>query len=229
MWGSPSKMQTLGSLNDAGGLMKRFLLMTSCMALLAGCDLIPRGAGLQAEVLAATREDDGTTTMDFAVEVVTRENLATFVRWPAADDTHYHWIRRVDQPNTRTIANGDTLRITIWSTEDNGLLTAPGQRFVTLPDMRVSANGTVFLPYVDTVRVRGMSPERARAMIEDRYMSVTPSAQVQIELIEGRARTVSLCGWRRDFGEPEQSAGTPATQWPHLRYFSGSSAGPARK
>lgn len=172
--------------------MKRFLLMTSCMALLAGCDLIPRGAGLQAEVLAATREDDGTTTMDFAVEVVTRENLATFVRWPAADDTHYHWIRRVDQPNTRTIANGDTLRITIWSTEDNGLLTAPGQRFVTLPDMRVSANGTVFLPYVDTVRVRGMSPERARAMIEDRYMSVTPSAQVQIELIEGRARTVSL-------------------------------------
>lgn len=172
--------------------MKRFLLMTSCTALLGGCDLTPRGAGLQREVLAATVEADGTLTTDFAVEVVTRENLVTYLTWPAADDAHYHWISRVDQPNTRTIANGDTLRITIWSTEDNGLLTAPGQRFVTLPDMRVSANGTVFLPYVDNVRVRGMSPGRAREVIEEKYMSVTPSAQVQVELIEGRERTVSL-------------------------------------
>jgi len=174
--------------------MKRLLLLTGCTAFLGACDFIPRGAGFQTEVLAATREADGTKTTDFAVEVVTRDNLATFLSWPAADPEHYHWIGRVDQPNTRTIANGDTLRITIWSTEDNGLLTAPGQRFITLPDMRVSANGTVFLPYVDTIRVRGMSPENAREMIEERYLTVTPSAQVQIELIEGRERSVSLVG-----------------------------------
>lgn len=172
--------------------MKRFLLFASCCALLSGCALIPRGAGLQSEVLAATRDENGELQTDFAVEAVTRANLATFINWPAPSDAHYHWINRVDQPNTRTIASGDTLRITIWSTEDNGLLTSPGQRFVTLPDMRVSPSGTVFLPYVDTVRVRGMSPQRARAVIEEKYLDVTPSAQVQVELIEGRQRTVSL-------------------------------------
>ncbi|MFT5865355.1 MAG: polysaccharide export outer membrane protein [Gammaproteobacteria bacterium] len=172
--------------------MKRFLLLTSCTAFLAGCDLIPRGAGLQSEVLAATRDENGQPQMSFAVEVVTRDNLATFIRWPAPDDNHYNWIARVDQPNTRSITSGDTLHITIWSTEENGLLTAPGQRFVTLPDMRVSAAGTVFLPYVDTIRLRGMSPQRAREVIEERYATVSPSAQVQIELIEGRERTVSL-------------------------------------
>lgn len=172
--------------------MKRFLLLTSCTALLAGCDLVPRGAALQSEVIAATRDENGQQQMDFAVESVTRANLVTFVSWPAPSDDHYHWISRVDQPNTRTIAPGDTLSITIWSTEDNGLLTAVGQKFITLPDMRVSPTGTIFLPYVDTVSVRGMSPQRAREMIEEKYSIVTPSAQVQVELTEGRQSAVSL-------------------------------------
>jgi polysaccharide export outer membrane protein len=175
--------------------MTRFSLFAMCAFFLAGCDWIPRGAGLQAEVLAVTRDETGQiTTPEFVVEAVTRDNLATFVSWPSPDDHHYYWIERVDQPNTRTITPDDTLRITIWSTEDNGLLTSAGQRFVTLPDMRVSPNGTVFLPYVDTIRVQGMSPERAREIIEERYMNVTPSVQVQLELIEGRQRSVSLVG-----------------------------------
>lgn len=175
--------------------MTRFSLFAMCAFFLAGCDWIPRGAGLQAEVLAVTRDETGQiTTPEFVVEAVTRDNLATFVSWPSPDDRHYYWIERVDQPNTRTITPDDTLRITIWSTEDNGLLTSAGQRFVTLPDMRVSPNGTVFLPYVDTIRVQGMSPERAREIIEERYMNVTPSVQVQLELIEGRQRSVSLVG-----------------------------------
>lgn len=172
--------------------MKRLLVLTVCSALLAGCDLVPRGAALQTEVLAATRVEDGTRQTDFAVEVVTRENLATFLQWAPANDHGYPWISRVDQPNNRMIAAGDTLRITIWSTEDSGLLTGPGQRFATLPDLRVSPGGAVSLPYVNTVRVLGLSPERAQELIEQEYMSVIPSAQVQVELTEGRARTVSL-------------------------------------
>jgi polysaccharide export outer membrane protein len=157
--------------------------------------MLPRGAGLQSEVLAVARNDDGTQAApDFAVETVTRANLATFVHWPDIVTTSLPWIGRVDQPNTRTITDGDTLSITIWNTEENGLLTAPGQRFVTLPDMRVSPSGTVFLPYIGAQRVRGMAPERARAFIEEKYVDVTPSAQVQLELIEGRARAVSLIG-----------------------------------
>lgn len=165
------------------------------LTLLAGCSFLPRGAGLQSEVLAvATDENGAQTTPEFAVEIVTRTNLTTFVSWPDVNATHLPWISRVDQPNTRIIAAGDTLRVTIWANEENGLLTAPGQRFVTLPDLRVSSSGSVFLPYIGDQGVRGMSPERARSVIEEKYLSVTPSAQVQIELVEGRARAVSLVG-----------------------------------
>ncbi|PVA05205.1 polysaccharide biosynthesis/export family protein [Thalassorhabdomicrobium marinisediminis] len=172
--------------------MRRILILLCCATLLAGCDLAPRGAALQSEVLSTDRQAGGQQTPDFAVEPVTRTNLVTFLHWPTTGPAPLPWIDRVDQPNTRIITSGDTLRVTIWSTESNGLLTAPGQRFITLPDIRVTPNGTITLPYIDTMRVRGMSPERAREVIEERYLAIAPSAQVQVELIEGRERTVSL-------------------------------------
>lgn len=172
--------------------MKRLIICLGLMAGLAGCDLIPRGAGLQTEVLAAARDNDPQTVPDFAIEVVTRSNLATFIAWPPADDHHYHWLNRVDQPNTRTIQPGDTLSITVWTTENDGLLTGPGQRNVTLPETQVSSVGKIFLPYVGDIRVQGMSPERARARIEEEYSAALPSAQVQLILAEGRQQSVSL-------------------------------------
>ena len=163
-----------------------------CALLISGCDLVPRGAGLQSEVLATSRAATTETVPDFAIEAVTRENRATFVNWPAPDPDHLGWLDRVDQPNTRTIRPGDTLRITVWTTEDDGLLTGPGQRNVTLPDSRVSASGSVFLPYVGDLRVSGMSPERARERMEEKYMEALPSVQVQLDLAEGRQAAVSL-------------------------------------
>lgn len=158
---------------------------------LSACSIVPRGAALQSEVLAAA--EPGTETLpDFAVEPVTRIALPVFANWPAVGEPHLHWIERVRQPANRIIAPGDTLAVTIWSTEESGLLTSPGQRFVTLPEIRVSPSGTIFLPYIGTQRVEGMSPERAREVIEERYIDVSPSAQVQLMLAEGRASAVSL-------------------------------------
>jgi len=174
--------------------MLRFLMGVCAILSLSACDWIPRGAGLQSEVLAAARDDNPETIPDFAVEIVTVSNVATFMRWPAADSAHLHWIDRVDQPNTRSIKAGDTLRITVWATENDGLLTGPGQRNVTLPDARVSSSGRIFLPYIGDFLVSGMSPDRARARVEEAYTRVQPSAQVQLEMIEGRAQEVSLIG-----------------------------------
>ena len=119
------------------------------MIVLGACDLLPRGAGLQTEVLAASRNDEGQKVTDFSIEPVTRENLVTYLRWAPASSDHFHWINRVDQPNSRIIRAGDTLDITVWTTNiDGGLLTAPGQRSVELAGNRVSSNGTIFLPYL---------------------------------------------------------------------------------
>ncbi|ROU02991.1 polysaccharide biosynthesis/export family protein [Histidinibacterium lentulum] len=172
--------------------MRRLIMLLGMALMLGACTFLPRGAGLQREILNQQHSASAETPMDFSVAAVVRENLATFAAWPDVDHHGLDWIRRIDQPNNRIIAAGDTISITIWSTEDNGLLTAPGQRFVSMPQMRVSSSGTLFLPYIGTIRVAGMSPETARARIEEQYLVVTPSAQVQLEMTEGRANTVSL-------------------------------------
>ena len=165
---------------------------------LAGCAL-PRGAGLQSEVLAAAAPQDsaagGSGTVaesDFAVHPVTRDTLARYAAWPGLGPRGLPWINRQPQEPNRIIAAGDTVSVTVWNTEENSLLTSPGQRFVTLAGLRVSSTGTVFLPYVGDMRIEGMSPERARAAIEERFVEITPAAQVQLDLVEGRQSTVSL-------------------------------------
>ncbi|MCF2903356.1 polysaccharide export protein [Octadecabacter sp. CECT 8868] len=161
--------------------------------LLSGCDLIPRGAGLQSEVLAVPDSSNGEEVVpEFAVEPITRDNLATFLHWPDIDNDNLRWIEAADQPNTRIVTPGDRLDITIWGTEENGLLTNPGQRSVTFPQTTVSAAGTIFLPFVGDIKVSGMSPDRARARIETEYQGALQSPQVQLELTEGPNRQVTL-------------------------------------
>ena len=182
------------------------ILLIGCAVLVAACGTLPRGAGLQREVLAHSEDTVENTTAnapldgqpalpsEFAVEPITRDSLTRYANWPNVGEHGMDWIRRVDQPNSRIIAPGDTVAVTLWNTEDNSLLTAPGQRFVSLPPNRVSQAGAVFLPYIGQIKVSGMSPDQARAAIEKGYLTVTPSAQVQLELVEGRQSTVSLIG-----------------------------------
>lgn len=174
--------------------MKQFLGLALCVLMLAGCAVIPRGAGLQSEVLSAQDQTDAQGRPEFTIEVVTRDNLAVFASWPTINAESFRWINRLDQPNSRIIAPGDKVTVTLWSTEENGLLMSPGQRFTTLPEMQVSSGGTVFLPYIGSQRISGMSPERARERIQEEYLAVSPSVQTQLSLVEGRGRTVSLVG-----------------------------------
>ncbi|WP_368185827.1 polysaccharide biosynthesis/export family protein [Aestuariibius sp. HNIBRBA575] len=167
------------------------LIIAALSFVLTACSL-PRGAGFQSEVLGS--QDDPEEIRDFAVEIVTRDSLPQFANWPQIGPSRLSWIDRTPQAANRIIAAGDVVSITIWSNEENGLLTSPGQRFVTLEPMRVSSSGTVFLPYVGSQRISGMSPQHARETIENKYIEVTPSAQVQLEVQEGRQNTVSLVG-----------------------------------
>lgn len=189
---SAMKIRLPGAPQTSRAILLPLVLATG----LAGCSL-PRGAALQSEVLAVvqTAEEIATGTpaqADFAVEPVTRDALARYAQWPAVGETGHRWINRQEQPANRIIAAGDTVEITIWNTEENSLLTGPGQRVITLPAMTVSSAGTVFLPYVDTIRISGMSPDRAREAIQERFADVIPSAQVQLNMTEGRQSTVSL-------------------------------------
>ena len=161
--------------------------------LIGACSSVPRGAALQSETLSVDDSAEGQAA-DFQVARVTRATIASYAVWPGQNSGALPWINRVEQPATRIIAAGDTLRVTIWTTETEGLLTSAGQRAVTLPDARVATGGTIYLPYAGAIRVSGMSPESARDAIEAKMGEVMASVEVQLTVEEGRANTVSLIG-----------------------------------
>ena len=160
------------------------------LLMLAGCGF-PRGAGFEREILLGSVAADGEITRDFAVEPVTRAELARYDHWPRTGSGAMRWIGRQAQPANRIIAPGDIVAIRVWSTEVNSLLTESGKRSADLGKITVSSAGTIFLPYVESLRIAGMSPDRAREVIQERFVAIIPSAQVQLELQEGQQSTVS--------------------------------------
>ena len=57
---------------------------------------------------------------------------------------------------------GDTVNLTIWDSQDNSLLTSIEQRVVPMNGLVISPQGTIFVPYIDEVKIIGLSPEEAR-------------------------------------------------------------------
>lgn len=153
---------------------------------LAGCAAFPRGAGLASEILAEPAADEA----GFSIEPVTRERLGPLSHWPAP--ASLPWAPRNPPRGVGVIAPGDRIALTVWNAEDNSLLTAPGQRSVSLGEISVPESGTVFLPWLGELRLAGLTREAARVQIEARYLDVMPSAQVQLQLQEGRLNAVSL-------------------------------------
>ncbi len=164
------------------------LIVALCAA--SACSL-PRGAALQGEVLREQR----TGMPTFQVVPVTRANIPAISNWPATGGHQpYHWPGTRDGGNGSIISTGDTLDVTIWDSQDNSLLTNPGQRFTQIQGVEVDGNGSIFLPYVNKVGVRGLSASEARAKIQSRLEPIVPSAQVQVSLQQGRDNSVDVVG-----------------------------------
>ena len=178
-------------------LRPKFLPLCGVALLLAACSVAPRGAGLQSEVLqsrtAAGKSAVGDALpQDFAVEAITRESLGRYANWPArSQGRSYSWPKGQNGKSSQ-IRPGDVISISVWVSEDNSLLTAPGQRVVEMPEITVSPAGQVFLPYIGQVDIAGQSQEKARASIEAAYVKVTPSAQVQLRNVQGRQSSASV-------------------------------------
>ena len=168
-----------------------FLLLT----FVASCGSLPRGAGIQSEVLAAPDtqvQPNGETVYGFSVFEINGDILPLLANWPSKDARRSSWINRQAQPASLLIAPGDMLDVTIWDAEENSLLTNAGQRVAQLRGIKVNSDGRIFIPFVGNLRVTGMSPQSARARIESQLTQTIPSAQVQVSVAPGRANTANL-------------------------------------
>ncbi len=167
----------------------RALSALLCIGFLASCTL-PRGAALQSEVIGARKARES----EFAVYPVSRALLPSISQWPTVNEAGLGWITTSRGSSGQIIRGGDSVSVTIWDNDVNSLLVAESGRNTTLTDMRVSPDGSIFLPYVGEVRIGGISPQAARERLQSALMEVAPSAQVQISLTEGRGNAVDLVG-----------------------------------
>ncbi|BBU59225.1 MULTISPECIES: polysaccharide biosynthesis/export family protein [Mameliella] len=168
----------------------RLITLLAAVLALAACSL-PRGAAIQSEVLNQKDAEKPT----FQVIEVTRENVPGLATWSASGwHGHYHWPNTSHGSSSSVIRTGDRIDIIIWDSQDNSLLTSPGERFAEIKGVEVDSQGSIFLPYVNKVGVRGLTATGARAKIQERLAPILPSAQVQLNLQQGRDHTVDVVG-----------------------------------
>jgi polysaccharide biosynthesis/export protein len=170
--------------------------VTSAVTLLAACAL-PSGAPEQERILAGANAVEAT----YAVYPITRDTLDQLKSWPITGPTGtVGWISRERGPGNQVIQAGDTVDLTVWDNEESSLLTNAQQKVVELSGIVVSPDGSVFLPYVSDVYVAKMSPDEARAAIQERMVMIIPSAQVQLSHTPGRKSSVDLISGVRKAG-----------------------------
>ncbi len=104
------------------------------------------------------------------------------------------WISHKHIGSTSIIAAGDKANLIIWDNDENSLLTAPGQKVINIENLTVSSKGTIFIPYLDQLKISGLSDETARAKIQTQLAMIIPSAQVQLTTAAGIKRSISLVG-----------------------------------
>lgn len=169
---------------------RKILTLIAAALTVSACSL-PRGAALQSEVL----KEQNAETPTFQVVEVTRANIPAISSWPASGwHGHYHWPNTSEGASSSVIRTGDRVDVTIWDSQDYSLLTNPGQRFTEIKGVEVDGNGSIFLPYVNKVGIRGLTPSGARTKIQSRLEPIVPSAQVQISLQQGRDHSIDVVG-----------------------------------
>ncbi len=167
------------------------LALTGIIALPVSCarGRLPGGAPVSEEIL----EQASSETADFALYPVNRAFLPTAAQWPPTGKQEtLGWISASRGARTQIIQPGDRLTLRIWDSSENSLLTSLDQKVVQLQDVTVASNGAIFMPYVGNISIIGLTPDLAREELQTALEAIVPSAQLQLDMTEGRNNSVDL-------------------------------------
>jgi polysaccharide export outer membrane protein len=166
----------------------RSVFALALVSMLGACAL-PQDVGEERQILKGS--DDPAAT--FAVQVVSRDTLPMLKDWPISHPiANLGWIKHSATASDPLIEAGDTVSLIVWDNDETSLLSTPTQNVIQLPNLRVSSKGTVFLPYADEVYIAKMTPDEARLAIQNKLLSIIPSAQVQLQFASGSNNSVEL-------------------------------------
>ncbi|SCZ72025.1 polysaccharide export outer membrane protein [Epibacterium ulvae] len=164
-------------------------VLTGVILLPAACSRLPGGAPASREILREASDVEA----DFELYPVTRTFLPEVAKWPdTGPQERLSWIAHSQGPKSQYIQPGDLINLQVWDSSENSLLTAPEQKVAQLQDIKVSSDGTIFMPYVGKVSVRGLTPDLAREKLQQALEEIVPSAQLQLSMVEGRNNSVDL-------------------------------------
>jgi len=159
-----------------------------CIIPISACT-VPRGAALTSEILSESKSESPT----FSVVPVTRKKLEQVAKWPrTGPNSHYHWLKKGRGPDSPVIRAGDVINLIIWDNQQNSLLTPETGKLVEMPGLVVSPKGTIFIPYLDEVQVRGKTPSQARQSLQESLTEIVPAAQVQLSFSAGKLNSADL-------------------------------------
>ena len=168
----------------------RVLCLAVSLAFLSGCFMAP---GMKMNEGAAVDRGRETTKDDnFDVRPITPDLLKRMAVEPsppraadplAAEAIAYEY----------RIAPYDVIMVTVW---DHPELTTPTGQFRSPEENgnRVSAEGTVFYPYVGTVQVAGKTVSEVRKLLAERLNRVITSPQLDVRVVGFRGRRVQVTG-----------------------------------
>ncbi len=168
----------------------RVLCLAVSLAFLSGCFMAP---GMKMNEGAAVDRGRETTKDDnFDVRPITPDLLKRMAVEPsppraadplAAEAIAYEY----------RIAPYDVIMVTVW---DHPELTTPTGQFRSPEENgnRVSAEGTVFYPYVGTVQVAGKTVSEVRKLLAERLNRVITSPQLDVRVVGFRGRKVQVTG-----------------------------------
>lgn len=113
------------------------------------------------------------------------------------------------QPEAYRIGPGDMLYITVW---DHPELTAPAgsQQQSSANSRLVRSDGTLFYPYVGTVKASGMTVEQLRQELTSRLTSFVPHPQVDVAVTSYGSQLITLQG-AFSKSDPQQATTVPLT------------------
>lgn len=167
--------------------MTRALALSTAIGLtLTGCVLAP-GQYVSPGSWLSNRDEP-----DVEVIPITPKLLATDATVVAGEDLPRELLDY--SPTIYRIGAGDTLYITVW---DHPELTVPTGTQINNTDANgrmVRPDGTLFYPYIGTVKADGMTLEQLRAELTQRLTKYIPSPQVDVAVLRFASQKVFVSG-----------------------------------
>lgn len=181
--------------------MRNGLLVPLLLGSLAGCAVVPGtntyGMREQSSVMLPVKQADEVVPANVKVkpinaELIIEQEKALKAAGPSAAS-------RPTPPQSKDtaadykIGPGDILNITIW---DHPELTIPAGSYRT-PEQSgnlVSEDGTIYYPYVGTLKVAGMTPREVRVILAQRLAKAIEKPQVDVRVISFRSKRVYVVG-----------------------------------